>query len=176
MALPHRSGAASTMRVRATVAPGATLRWLPEPLIAAAGCHHRAFTEVDVAAGGHLLWRDDVVCGRHGEQPGDLITDTTVRYAGETLYRHRLVLGPAAPGWAGAAVLGAGRGYGSVVLADPSWSAAGPPPARVLGADAALMPLAGPGMLATAVGADARQVNAALDPLCRTAAPAVSAA
>ena len=30
---------------------------------------------------------------------------------------------------------------------------------------AALMPLAGPGMLATAVGADIRQVRAALDPL-----------
>ncbi len=28
------------------------------------------------------------------------------------------------------------------------------------------MPLAGPGMLATAVGTDIRQVRAALDPLC----------
>jgi urease accessory protein len=165
MALPHRSGAASTMRVRATVAADATLRWLPEPLIAAAGCHHRAFVEVDVAIGGRLLWRDDVVCGRHGEQPGDLLTDSTVRYAGDTLHRHRLVLGPAAPGWSDAAVLGGGRAYGSVVIVDPSWSTTGPPPARTLGPAAVLMPLAGPGMLATAVGADARQVHAALGPL-----------
>jgi urease accessory protein len=32
------------------------------------------------------------------------------------------------------------------------------------------MPLAGPGVLATAVGDDIRQVRAALDPLCATRA------
>jgi urease accessory protein len=40
------------------------------------------------------------------------------------------------------------------------------PPARLLGGEAAVMPLAGPGMLATAIGADIRQVRSALDPLC----------
>jgi len=167
LALPGRPGAPpSRLEIHATVAAGASLRWLPEPLIAAAGCHHLAITHVSVAAGGALLWRDDLVCGRHGEASGDVRADVTIRYSGSTLYRHELAVGPGAPGWSGAAVLGGGRAVGSLILAGPDL----PDPA-LLGGDAALMPLAGPGMLATAVGADIRQVRAALDPLCAAAPP-----
>jgi urease accessory protein len=181
LALPGNAGQPpSRLAISAAVASGAILRWRPEPLIAAAGCDHLAVTDVRVDAGGALLWRDDLVCGRHGEPAGDVRIDTTIRYAGRTLYRHELAIGPGAPGWSGAAVLGtttptrttgpqrpasatragAGRAVGSVILAGPDL-----PPARVLGDDAVLMPLAGPGMLAMAVGADIRQVRAALDPL-----------
>ncbi|MCA2214691.1 urease accessory protein UreD [Jidongwangia harbinensis] len=183
LALPGRPGMPpSRLAVRAAVASGAALRWLPEPLIAASGCDHRTTTHVEVAAGGRLVWRDDLVCGRHGEPAGDVRTRTTIRYAGATLYRHDLAIGPDAPGWAGAAVLGgpphepagaaqatdpphkpsgAGWATGSVIVAGPDL-----PPARVLPGDAAVMPLAGPGMLAVAVGTDIRAVRAALDPLC----------
>jgi urease accessory protein len=161
LALPGRPGApASRLAIRATIAAGATLRWLPEPLIAAAGCDHRAITRVEVAAGGTLVWRDDLVCGRHDEPSGDVHTDLLIRYAGSTLYHHELTVGSKAPGWSGAAVLGGGRAVGSLVLAGADL----PDPA-LLGGDAALMSLAGPGMLACAVGQDIRQVRAALDPL-----------
>ena len=175
LALPGRPGAPpSKLELHATVAAGASLRWLPEPLIAAAGCHHLAVTDVQVAAGATLVWRDDLVCGRHGEAAGDVRTDVTIGYAGATLYRHALAVGPGAPGWSGAAVLGAagpvplggGRAIGAVIFVGPTL-----PPAALLGGDAAVMPLAGPGMLATAVGADIRQVRAALDPLCEPAGP-----
>lgn len=171
LALPGRAGLPSSRYdIQATVAAGGTLRWLPEPLIAAAGCDHRTTTHVEVAEGGSLLWRDDLVCGRHREESGDVRTETTVRYAGRTLYRHDLTVGPRASGWSGAAVLGAGRAVGTLVTAGPAvdllpaaaWLPAADP---VLG-DAAMMPLAGPGVLATAVGVDIRQVRAALDPLC----------
>lgn len=198
LALPGRPGLpASRLEIRATVGAGATLRWQPEPLIAAAGCHHETLTFVEVAAGGTLIWRDDLVCGRFGETPGDVRTGLTVRYAGATLYRHELAVGPGAPGWSGAAVLGAARATGSVVLAGLRWST--PPPAAEsrlimglvekiptnarpnpminrLGIDAAgcdgaaLMSLAGPGRVATAVGVDIRAVRAALDPICARAA------
>jgi urease accessory protein len=162
LALPGRPvGPASRLETRATVAADATLRWLPEPLIAAAGCDHRAITRVEVAAGGALLWRDDLVCGRHDEPSGDVHTDLAIRYAGSTLHRHELTVGPRAPGWSDAAVLGDGRAVGSLVLAGPDL-----PDAALLGGDAALMSLAGPGLLATAVGQDIRQVRTALDPLC----------
>jgi urease accessory protein len=162
LALPGRPGGpASRLAIRATVGAEATLRWLPEPLIAAAGCDHRAITRVEVAEGGTLLWRDDLVCGRHDEPSGDVHTDLAIRYAGSTLYRHELTIGAGAPGWSGAAVLGGGRAVGSLVLAGPDL-----PTAALLGGDAALMPLAGPGLLASAVGQDIRQVRAALDPLC----------
>jgi urease accessory protein len=174
LALPGRPGMPpSKLEVRAAVASGATLRWLPEPLIAASGCHHLVTTHVEVAAGGRLVWRDDLVCGRHGEPAGDVRMRTTIRYAGSTLYRHDLAIGPGAAGWAGAAVLGTpdggsntedfggGRATGSVIVAGPDL-----PPACVLPGDAAVMPLAGPGMLAVAVGTDIREVRTALDPLC----------
>jgi urease accessory protein len=162
LALPGRPGEPpSRLDVHATVAEGAALRWLPEPLIAAAGCHHVVVTDVRVAAGGALVWRDDLVCGRHGEPSGEVRTDTTVGYGGAILYRHELAVGPGAPGWSGAAVLGGGRAVGSVVLAGAQL-----PPAGLPGGDAAIMALAGPGMLATAVGADIRAVRAALDPVC----------
>lgn len=162
LALPGRAGApASRLRIDAVVAAGAVLRWLPEPLIAAAGCHHQAITHVEAADGACLVWRDDQVCGRHGEGAGDVRTDTTIRYGGRTLYRHELAFGPGAPGWSGAAVLGGGRAVGSAVLAGSVL----PPPA-LHGGDAAVMPLTGPGVLATAVGQDIRQVRAALDPIC----------
>jgi urease accessory protein len=199
LALPGSAGQPpSRLEIRATVAAGAVLRWLPEPLIAVAGCDHLVVTDLRVDAGGALVWRDDLVCGRHGEPAGNVRIDTTVRYAGRTLYRHELAVGPRAPGWSGPAVLGAtaapsqrsgtsnqagaghalgsvsdqaaagsagdqagaGRAVGSVILAGPDL-----PPARVLGEDAVLMPLAGPGVLAMAVGTDIRQVRAALDPV-----------
>jgi urease accessory protein len=164
LALPGRPGLPpSRLEVRATVAAGATLSWLPEPLIAAAGCDHHTLTHVEAAAGATLLWRDDLVCGRHAEESGNVRTTTTVRYAGRTLYRHDLAVGPGAPGWTGAAVLGSGRAVGTLVAAPGLPRVPSPTPT------AAVMPLAGPGVLATAVGADLREVRAALDPLCPAA-------
>lgn len=170
LTLPGPAGAVSRVTVHAEVAAGGRLCWLPEPVIAAAGCDHDAASRVEVAAGGALHWRDEVVCGRHGEACGDLRQDTTVRYAGRTIYRHRLSIGPAAPGWSAAAVLGAGRATGSMVIVEPDWVAAGPPPATVLGPAAAAMPLTGPAVLVTAVAADLRGVRSVLD-RGRTLAP-----
>ena len=167
LALPGRPGPPSRLTITATVAAGGTLRWLPEPLIAAAGCDHIAVTRVEVAEGGSLLWRDDLVCGRHGETSGAVRADTTIRYAGVTLYRHELTVGPGAPGWDGAAVLDSGRAVGTLVAAGPDLPVPG-----AAGPDAAVMALAGPGILATAVGPDIRRVQAALDPLCHAPAPA----
>jgi len=179
LALPGRAGLPpSRLEINAEVAAGGTLRWLPEPLIAAGGCRHHTVTRVEVAEGGTLLWRDDLVCGRHGEPSGNARTDTTIRYAGSTLYRHELSVGPDAPGWSGAAVLGGGRAVGTLVAVPPEALprlTAGLPGDAVtagLPGDAAVMPLAGPGVLATAVGEDIRQVCAALDPLSRPAATA----
>ena len=155
----------SRYEIDATVAGSGNLRWLPEPLIAAAGCDHRTVARIDVAEGGTLLWRDDVVCGRHAEPSGDVRTETTIRYAGRTLYRHDLALGPHSPGWDGAAVLGDARAVGTVITV--------PALARHEAADrVAIMPLAGPGTLVQAVGTDIRAVQAALDPLCADPAPA----
>ncbi|RKN39579.1 urease accessory protein UreD [Micromonospora endolithica] len=126
VALPGRPGAVSRMRVRASVAEGASLHWLPEQLVAATGCAHLADSRVMVADGGTLLWRDELICGRYGEQPGDVVVRTTVDHAGRPLLRQSLAVGPDVPGWSGPAVLGGAPATGSLLLLDPARPAAPP--------------------------------------------------
>ncbi|MEV6846944.1 urease accessory protein UreD [Actinoplanes sp. NPDC051411] len=159
IALPGPGETPSRLEIRATVGPDATLRWLPEPLIAAAGCDHRTVTHAEVAEGGRLLWRDDLVFGRQGEPSGSLRSRALFRYAGSTVYRQDLAAGPDATGSAGPAVLGKAQALGTL-LALPG-VATWPPH----GAGVASMPLAGPGVVITALGADIRGVRAALDPI-----------
>jgi urease accessory protein len=163
IALPNRAGDRSRMEIHATVETGGRLCWLPEPLIAAAGCRHVTTSTVEPAAGAALRWRDELVCGRHGEPSGDVRLGTAVHLDGRPLYQHELAVGPSAPGWSGAAVLGGAGAVGSVLLVDPEWTEHGPPPARVLGESAALMPLAGPAALAVATGPDLPAVRGILD-------------
>ncbi len=161
VALPGPTPSLSTVDVR--VAEGGRLDWLPEPLIATVRCRHRVRSTVDIAAGGTLLWRDELVCGRYGEPAGEAAVGTWVTLAGRPLLRQDLSIGPGAPGWDGPAVLGGARVVGSLLVVCPGWVAGGPPPARALGPDAALLPLAGPAVLASATGDDAHRVRARLD-------------
>jgi urease accessory protein len=163
IALPDRSGHASRIQIHATVAPGGQLTWLPEPLIAASGCRHVTVSTVELAAGAALHWRDELVCGRHGEPSGDVRLGTAVHLAGRPLCQHELAVGPSAPGWSGAAVLGGAGAVGSLLLVNPEWTESGPPPPRVLGDSAALMPLAGPAALAVATAPDLPGVRTQLD-------------
>jgi urease accessory protein len=163
IALPNRGGDASRMEVHASVAAGGHLAWLPEPLIAATGCHHHTMSTVELIAGAGLQWRDELVCGRHGEPSGDARLGIAVHLDGRPLYQHELAVGPSAPGWSGAAVLAGAGATGSVLLVNPEWTEHGPPPPRVLGDSAALMPLAGPAAIAMATAPDLTGVRRVLD-------------
>jgi hypothetical protein len=68
--------------------------WLPEPLVAAAGCYHLALATVELAEGATLAWRDELVCGRHTEPPGNATVSLSVRYAGRPLLCQSLSVGP----------------------------------------------------------------------------------
>ena len=174
--LPGLSGAQSTTGVRASVADGGRLRWLPEPVVAARGCRHLASSHVDIAGGGYLVWREEVICGRHGEDSGDLTLTAAVRLDGAPLFQQELAVGPHAPAWAGPAVLGGATAVGSLLVVDPAWAvghkpvahAAGPPPGASstevpgLGAWVARMPLAGPAVLTSAVALEAHTLRKAL--------------
>jgi urease accessory protein len=119
---------------------------------------------VDLEAGARLLWREELVCGRHGEQPGDLRLAIAVRLDGSPLLRQELAVGPSAPGWSGPAVLGGARTAGSLLLVDPAL----PDAAATIRGDtacAARVPLTGPAVLVTATAADARHLRDALHAL-----------
>jgi len=139
------------------VAAGGRLDWLPEPLVATARCHHTVRADVDLAADAVLTWRDELICGRTGEQPGDLIQATVVRRTGRPLSHQELRVGPSAPGWAGPAGLGGHRAVGSVLLIglDPGFAHA----PIVDGARGSLLHLAGPAVLASAIAVDAYRLR-----------------
>ncbi|MEV4628667.1 urease accessory protein UreD [Micromonospora sp. NPDC049523] len=160
LALPGAGGGQSRLEVVARIGAGGRLRWLPEPLIGAARCDHLSRSVLELAEGAALVWREELVCGRHGEQVGDVRISTTVRYAGRTLLRNELAVGPRAPGWAGPAGLGGARVTGTLLRVDPTWTETGLPEAAPLGAYAARMPLVGgPAVLVTATGTDLAMVR-----------------
>jgi urease accessory protein len=160
VALPGRCGASSQVTVCVTVAAGGALHWLPEQTVAAAGCRHRTVAVVEVENGGSLLWRDELICGRHHEEPGDATVATSVRYAGRPLLRQTLAVGPDADGWDGPAVLGAARAAGSLLHVQPDTPPAAP---CLLGPTAVRMPLAGPASLVSATAPDAHTLRGYLN-------------
>jgi urease accessory protein len=146
LVLPGRRPAPSRLTVRARVAAGARLEFEPEPAIAAAGCDHLAVAEVSLGEGASLVWREEIVLGRHGERPGRYVSRFAVSCCDRPLLRHELRVDEDA---ASAAVLGPAKAVGTVLLA-------GDRPAREPYAAEGLsvLPLAGPGTLVTALAED----------------------
>ncbi|MFE2048108.1 urease accessory protein UreD [Streptomyces sp. NPDC059459] len=162
LALPGQTKTGARYDVRLAVGDDAELRWLPEQLISAGGSDLHVTTRVDLAATARLLLREEQVLGRSGEEPGRLTSRLTVRIAGSVL-EQELACGPGAPGgWDGPAGLAGHRAVGQLIVARPEFAAA-PPAARVLGPGAAVMPLAGPCALVTAVAPDALRLRRLLD-------------
>ncbi len=122
-------------------------------------------------AGAALVWREEIVLGRHREPSGSVITRTSVDLAGAPLLRHELALGPEHPTSAGPAVTAGARAAGSVLLVGPGLLAVS---ATVLGPTAAVLPLAGAGVQVTALANDApalrRHLNAGMG-VCGADAP-----
>lgn len=149
----------SSFRVDARVAPGGTLRWLSEPTVAAAGCHHRVQARIQLAAGARLVWREELVLGRFGESPGRLRSRIDVEVEGRAVLRQEVGVGTGSPGWAGPAVLYASKAVGTVVVVAPAEALV----PGSLGFEVAVMDLAGGGYLISAVAADAIELRQRLD-------------
>jgi urease accessory protein len=187
---PHRRR--STTRITIRVAADATFVWLPQPTIAARGCDHQAVTRISLEPGARLLLREELMLGRHGEQPGSVHQRLRICMGDRPLHDQELRIGPEAAGWDGPAVLGGRRAVGSLLIVDPDWAApdqTGPDAFRpavitdTVDTDAGVVraarfPLDGPAMLVTAVAPDAlalrRRLNAGLAALEQpTPAPTV---
>jgi urease accessory protein len=191
VALPGRYGEESRLTVTATVGPGARLEYLPEPTVAADGARHRTEVTVRLAAEATLLLRDEVLLGRHGERGGAcrtrLAVDRDSARGWRPLLRHELdVSGTDAAGF-GPAVLAGHRAAGTLLAVEPGEAdelggsggasaasgASGAGVAGVIGGVSgaggvvepwvAVMPLAGPGVLVTALAHDTRVLRQRLD-------------
>ncbi|WP_336115144.1 urease accessory protein UreD [Streptomyces sp. PTD9-10] len=163
IALPGQGKGEARYGVRLDVADGGELRWLPEQLISAGGSDLYVTTRAELAAGARLVLREEQVLGRVGEAPGRLTSRLTVRVAGRTVLDQELSCGPGAPGgWDGPAVLAGHRSVGQLVVVRPEFVEQ-PAAARMLGECAALVPLAGPAVLVSAVAPDALGLRRLLD-------------
>ncbi|MCX4976357.1 urease accessory protein UreD [Streptomyces sp. NBC_00620] len=163
IALPGQAKGESRYDVRLKVADGGELRWLPEQLISANGSDLYVSSRIELAAGARLVFREEQVLGRAGEEPGRLSSRLTVRLDGRPLLDQELSCGPGAPGgWDGPAVLAGHRALGQLLVVRPEFADV-PVQARLLGDYASLMPLAGPAVLVTALASDALRLRRVLD-------------
>jgi urease accessory protein len=143
---------ASRLAVHAVVEPGASLVWSPEPVVVTKGADFRVDLQLDVSCPAHLHWRDELVLGRAGEEPGRCVVRQCAELGATPWVRHELAVG--GPGWDGGAVVGAYRAIGSVLTTAFLERAVGGPAAH-------LHPEAG-GTLTVALAADRPALDALL--------------
>ena len=162
ISLPSRVPAPADYDLDLRVDDGATLDWLPEPVVAGAGSELRMTTRVRLGAGARLLLREEQILGRAGEPPGRITSRLTVCHPSTVLDQQT---DTGAPGWDGPAVLAGHRALGQLLICDPSLTDA-PLPAEDLSeppVEAALLPLAGgTAVLLTAVAPDGLLLRRAL--------------
>jgi urease accessory protein len=176
IALPGPDGLESVLTVTISVGADAFLEYLPEPVVVSAGARHATIFGVTLAAGASLLLRDELLLGRHGEAGGAARSVLRVDYAGRPLLRQSLEVSGADAIALGPAVLAGHRAVGTLLRAGPAMSSNGAAHADATYADAtadstvAVMPLAGPGVLVTALANDAVALRRRLTP----AAPPVT--
>jgi urease accessory protein len=88
-----RGGAGGRFDVRVALGAGARMSWAARPLTPAAGCDLRRDTRVELQDGAALLWRDTLVLGRAGEEPGRMVADLDVHCGDAELHAERFDTG-----------------------------------------------------------------------------------
>jgi urease accessory protein len=96
--------------------------------------------------------RDEVLLGRHGERGGTARSTSLVSYAGRPLLRQSLEISGTDPATLGPAVLAGHRAVGTLLRVSEVETAETLATATP---EVAVMPLAGPGFLVTALARDA---------------------
>jgi urease accessory protein len=117
MAWPGTSPVASQFSIRARIGAGGRLNWMPEPIVPIAGSLHRVTAEIEIATGGAVAWREEIMLGRHGEAPGELSSRLEITSTGKPLLRQEVMVGAGA--YASPAVLAGHQATGSITVFAP---------------------------------------------------------
>jgi urease accessory protein len=152
IALPGLDGLESVLQVFVTVGEGGRFEYLPEPVVVTAGARHATLVAATLSGGASLVLRDEVLLGRHGEAGGTARSVLRVSYAGRPLLRHSLEVAGTDPASLGPALLAGHRAVGTLLHVSESAAAEIPVLATP---EVAVMPLAGPAVLVTALAHDA---------------------
>jgi urease accessory protein len=161
LAWPGTSPVASQFSIVARVGAGATLNWLPEPLVPVAGSIHRVVADINVEPGGKLIWREEIVLGRHDEAPGELSSRLEISRGGEAILRQENMVGGAQ--YDTPAVLGDGGATGSITLVSDALATVPAPPSTIDGGEAAVLELESGDRQIVAVARNATRLRTLLD-------------
>ncbi|MEV4002884.1 urease accessory protein UreD [Actinomadura sp. NPDC049753] len=167
VALPGPAPDHAVLDVALRVEDSARLQWLPEPVISAAGGDLRQDIRVDLARTARLFLGEQQILGRAQEPAGRLASRIPVRHGGRTLLDQHTAYAPGAPGWTAPPCWPGNRAVGQLLVVDPAYRDH-PPGVRILDdvparAHGVITPLAGPGVLLTAVAPDAGDLRRCLD-------------
>jgi urease accessory protein len=155
LAHPCPGGTTTAFDVRASVGAGGRLAWLPEPLVAFAGCRHRGVTQIRLDRGAVAVSSEALALGRTGEIAGDLELRLDVELDGRPLLRDGLRVNGAER--TTAVAVGGARHVGTVALLGATPDASVPD----------VMALAGPGAIARGLADDGAALTTQLSPALR---------
>lgn len=117
MVHPGPTDRPSHLTIDVEVGDDASLVWTPQPSILVRGCDHHATTRLRLGTGATVVWRDEVVVGRHDEVGGSVLQRLVVDGPDGPVLRTDVAVGPRWPGSLGPAGTGAGvRALGTVLL------------------------------------------------------------
>jgi urease accessory protein len=118
---------------------------------------------VELAEGSNLVWREEIVVGRHNEAPGELSSRLEITRAARPLLRQEIVIG--ASHFDSPAVLGSAGATGTVTIVnpDPVLDAFAGMPVEQQGGEAAIHQLENGGLQVAATAADSVQLRKLLD-------------
>lgn len=117
MVHPGPSGLPSHLAIEVDVGAGGSLVWTPQPAILVRGCDHHVTTRLRLGRGASVVWREELVLGRHDEVSGSVLQRLKVEGPCGPLLRADLGLGPRWPGSLGPAGTGpAARAVGTLLL------------------------------------------------------------
>lgn len=162
LALPGTRGERSELRCTVRVGAGATLIWMPEPVIAARGCDHSQLLLVELDPTARFYVREQLITGRHGESPGSIRQRVRVTRGGRAVYDQSLELGPQHVGWDSPAVTGGAKALGAMLVVDPG-SLLGRDRSDLVDASTVSVGLADDVVQATAVAPDSLALSRSLD-------------
>lgn len=165
IAHPGPTGAPSSSRIEAVV--DGSLTWAPQPTVLVRGCDHRSTTTIRLGGDASLVWREEVILGRHEEEPGSIRQRLDVERAGRPLVRTELAVGPRWAGSLGPAGTAGMRAVGSLLVVGAAMGHA------VEGARAAVQQLDLDAVLVTVLAPTASALRVALDDWLAAGEPAV---
>lgn len=116
LALPGPDGAPSRLATELAVDDGGSLRWEPEPLVIVAGCDLRTTTRITLGQDATLVWREELVWGRHREPGGSVLSRLVLDRGGRPLHRADIALGPLWAGSSGPAGTNGARAIGVLLV------------------------------------------------------------